>query len=197
MQHSHLLRATVCAASLLLGGTAFAQGGGHGGGHGGGGHGGGFGGGHSGGGGHGFNGGFAGGHGSSARAFSSGGNGGWNRGGWNGGHGSGGGWGYPGYGYGYGYDNPYDSAYGYDYGDPDYAYSQPDNGYDSGYNYGPGVYSQQGYQNVAPDNGQQVGQLGDYCRSPVKSCQLYQPANAGADCSCRNGNTRAQGIVSQ
>jgi hypothetical protein len=108
MRHPHVLRASVCAAVLLVGGAAFAQGANystpkagftqvavHGGGVGGGGfsgggfHGGGFhGGGFHGGGGH-----------------------------WA--HGYGGGWGG---GPGYAYDWGYPDDYAYDYDDPDYAY---------------------------------------------------------------------------
>ncbi|MGP8231202.1 MAG: hypothetical protein ACLQL2_00855 [Methylovirgula sp.] len=180
MQGSRLARALVCAAGLLIAAPAFAFGGGHGGG----GHGGGFGGG-------GFHGGgFAGGpHGGYA-------GGGWHGGGWRGG----GGWGYPVYGWGYAY--PYD--YGYDYPDDDwdYGYDYPgyDYSYDNGYNsgYGPGVYSQGGYgQNPGayPPGPQASGQLGQYCRTPVKTCQLYQASAVSAGCSCRNGATRAYGRV--
>lgn len=180
MQHSHALRAMVCAACLLLGRAAFAQGaGGAAGAHLGvvktagftpiafSGHGGR-------GGGHGFGGG---GRAMSAniggaRNFSTAGNwhgghwnqgGGWNGGGW-------GGWGYPGFAYGYGY--------------PDYAYDYPDYGYD--YSYGPGVY---GYDQYA------AGEMGSYCQTPVRSCSLTQPSAVGSACQCRNGIDWAAGTV--
>lgn len=83
--------------------------------------------------------------------------------------------GYLGFGWGYGY--PYDDfAYDYPY-DGDYAYDTPD--YD--YSYGPGVYAQTA--------------VGNYCSTPVKMCQLYEPANVGAACSCREGPGRVYGQV--
>ena len=122
MQYSNFLRAGVCAASLLLSGAAFAQGGVTPVAFGGGGHG-------FGGGGHGFSGGGMHANGGGARVHSAG--------NWHGGHGYGG-WGS---GYAYGYpDYGYDPDYAYDYGDG-YPY---DNGYayDNGYDNGPGVYAQ-------------------------------------------------------
>lgn len=100
----------------------------------------------------------------------------------NGGGWYGGGFGY--YGYPYGYDDAYDypDNTDYAYGYPgDYAYDYP--GYDSGYDYSPDVQTEAAVQ------------PGNYCRTPVKMCQLYQPANVGADCSCRDGATRAYGQV--
>jgi hypothetical protein len=188
MQVSRLLRASVFLATATLAVPALAFGG-HGGGgggfHGGGGgfHGGGFGGG-------GFHGGGGGWH---------GGGGGWHGGGWRGGYG---GWGYPGYGLGYGLGYGY--PYGYDGGYPDdwgYGYGDPgsDYGYDNGYGSGPGVYAQPGYDQGSggysgppPAN----GQLGQYCRTQVKVCQLYRASNVGAGCSCRiGGGSHAYGQV--
>ena len=85
--------------------------------------------------------------------------------------------------------------WGYDYGDPGYDYGY-DNGYGNGY--GPGVYGQEGDgQNpgayTAPP--QVNGQLGQYCRTQVKICQLYHASNVGAGCSCRTGASRAYGQV--
>jgi len=190
---------------LLCSAPAFAFGSGHGGGgFGGGGHGGGG----FAGGGHGFSGGnFHGGYSGGRTNFAAAGNhggfvgggggGAWHGGGnWHGGGWHGGGWGYPAYGWGvgvpyvYGYDYPDDGTYAYD--TPDYDYSTGDNGYDQG------VYAQGDDQGAGPysPGPEAAGQLGNYCRTPVKVCQLYQPSNVGAGCSCRDGAGRAYGQVS-
>ena len=188
MQVSRFLRASVFIAAVTLAVPALAFGG-HGGG--GGGHGGGFGGGgfHGGGfGGGGFHGGGGGWHGGGGGGWHGGGS--WRGAGWHGGYG---GWGYPAYGYGYpyGFDDGYD--WGYDYGDPGYDY-----GYDNGYGDGPGVYGQEGDgQNPGAYTPppQVNGQLGQYCRTQVKICQLHHASNVGAGCSCRTGASRAYGQV--
>jgi hypothetical protein len=190
MQYSRLLQASVCSAALLFAAPAFAFGNGHSGGFSGG-HSGGFSGARAGGAGN-FSGGYSGAH----MSFATGGP----HNGYAGAYRRGGGWG-PGYGYGwgvgapyaygydYGYDDPYDDGYAYD--TPDYDYSYDDNGY------GPGVYAQgdQGAGPYTPGPEAATGP-GNYCRTPVKVCQLYQPANVGADCSCRDGAGRAYGQVS-
>ncbi|MGB7126060.1 MAG: hypothetical protein WBD42_04435 [Methylovirgula sp.] len=161
MQHSRVLRATVCTACLLIGGTAFAQGvnystpragftkvaaqGGVGG-IGGGGHGG-------------FAGGFHGGGMHGGRSVHGGFAGGFHGGGMHGGHNWGGhggwgpnyafGWGYP---YGYGGDYDYPGDYADDYGYPYDTYAE-----------------------------------GAYCQTPQTSCPLSHPAPAGAACSCDSG----------
>ena len=37
--------------------------------------------------------------------------------------------------------------------------------------------------------------VGDYCRTPVRTCQLINPAELGASCSCRVAGGRARGSV--
>lgn len=185
MQHSHILRATVCAACLLTGGAAFAQGaagaqganvamqkGGftpvaltH----------------HAG---HSFSSGRMrgniGAHNIGGQNFNTAGNRNGARGGYGGGWG--GGWG-PGYAAGGAYPDGYgsdDPGYAYDhgYGDPGYAY---DNGYPYDNGYGPGVYAQ--------------GEPGSYCQTPENSCGLDQPSLVGAACQCRNGFDQVPGTV--
>lgn len=161
MQHSHLLRATACAACLLMGGGAFAQGAGgvqaakkggftpvvmqgHGMGRSGDIHA--------------FNSGRMNAT-VGVRGFNSAGN--WQGRGW---HGYGTGYGVWGAGYGYPYD------YGYNYDDSGYAYDGYDNGY--AYDNGPYVYAQ--------------GESGAYCQTPAGSCTLDRPSVAGAPCQCRS-----------
>lgn len=91
---------------------------------------------------------------------------------------------YPGYGYNT-YDPYYSDGY-YDQGGygPDYgyepAYQAPVGGpYQSGPSYSYG------------------SQQGNYCATPQKTCQLYQPAEVGIGCSCRapSGQGRYRGTV--
>ncbi len=125
MQHSHVLRATACAACLLIGGAAFAQGVVHA---------------------HaahvsGVKGGF-----SKVAVHGAVGGRGFHGGGYHGGWGGG-----PAFAYGWGY--PYD--YGYDYGYPGYAYDYGypnDNGYGYDYGYAPRVYAQSGTYCQTPEN---------------------------------------------
>jgi hypothetical protein len=99
------------------------------------------------------------------RSFNNAGN--WHGRGGRGGYGGGyGGWG-PGYAYGYPYD------YGYDSDDSGYAYDGYDNGYAYDNGYGPDVYAQ--------------GEPGAYCQTPDTSCALDHPSVAGAPCQCRSG----------
>lgn len=194
-----LISAAALGAALVASSPALARmGGGGGHGFGGGGfHGGGFG---------GFHGGFGG------RGFAGGG---WGRGGY-GGYGGYGGWGlaglglglgladldygygygYPGYGYGYGYP---DYGYGYGYGNPSYGA-----GYGAGYGYGnPGYgYPVTGatsyYSSSAPlVTGRSVatGQLGNYCFTSAKVCELYHASYVGNGCSCRVSGGHARGSV--
>lgn len=165
MQHSHILRATACAACLLMGGAAFAQGAG---------------------GvqaanrggftpvvmqgqgmgrsgnirGHAFNSGRMN-AGVGVRGFNSAGN--WHGRGW---HGYGAGYGVWGPGYAYGYP----SDYGYDYDKSGYAYDN-----------GPYVYAQ--------------GESGAYCQTPEMSCALDHPSVAGAPCQCRSGIDQEPGTA--
>ncbi len=178
MQHPRVLRATVCAACLLMGGAAFAQGAhdsiptarltrvfAHGaaiggvGGMGGGGVRGNF-----------AAGGVRGNFSSGVRGnFAAGGMRGihsahgWNGHHWARGYGGYGGWG-PDYAYDWGY--PYDE---WDYGYPDYAY-------DYGYPYD--TYAE-----------------GAYCQTPETSCPLDHPALAGQACQCRNGVDEVPGTT--
>jgi hypothetical protein len=172
MQHSRVLRATVCAACLLMGGAAFAQGAnysipnakftrlalngaaiGGAGGLGAGGIHGNF---STGG----VRGNFS--SGSVHNNFAAGGLHGWHgaRHHWAHGYGGGG----PDYAYGWGY--PY-YDYGWDY--PDYAY-------DYGYPYD--TYAE-----------------GAYCQTPENSCPLDHPAVAGEACQCRSGVDEVPGTT--
>jgi hypothetical protein len=168
-----LLASTALGAALLASGPALAFGGGH---FGGGGfHGGGFGGFHGGG--------FGGFH------------GGWGHGGWGGNRwgnrGWGGGWpAYAGLGLGLGYGlSAWDYGYPYDYS---YGYGYP---YDYGYGY-PGYSAP--YAAAAPlVTGRSVatGQLGNYCSTPAKTCELYHASYLGGGCSCRVPGGHARGSV--
>lgn len=82
----------------------------------------------------------------------------------------------PGYLFGGGYDYDYD----YDYG-PGY------------YPYGGGYYETPAY----PGPVTYGGQLGGFCATPQKTCQLYTPAEVGLGCSCRApaGLPRFRGTV--
>ncbi len=167
-----LLAATALGGALLLSGPASAFGvhggwGGHVGGWGGGGWGGGW---HGGGWG-----------------------GGWRGGGWNRCSGGWGGWGWGGglvgLGLGYGLAGGWDYPY-YDYYDFPYGGYAP-----YPYSYAPG------YAYVAPAapvvTGRSVatGGTGDFCSTPVKTCQLIQPSYVGGGCSCRVPGGRARGSV--
>lgn len=37
--------------------------------------------------------------------------------------------------------------------------------------------------------------IGDYCQTPIRTCQLINPAELGASCSCRVAGGRARGSV--
>jgi hypothetical protein len=104
--------------------------------------------------------------------------GGWHGGGWNGGWGGWGlGAGLVGLGLGYGLAS---DAYGYPY---DYGYYP---------GYAPGVAT------TAPlvtGRSVAVGNVGDFCSTPVKTCQLIQPSYVGGGCSCRVPGGRARGSV--
>jgi hypothetical protein len=41
-----------------------------------------------------------------------------------------------------------------------------------------------------------IGQLGIYCGTPVKTCELYHASYVGGDCSCRVPGGRSRGSVS-
>ncbi|MEJ0095598.1 MAG: hypothetical protein WDN46_19990 [Methylocella sp.] len=191
--------AAICAA-LVASGPASARGGF------GGFHGGGFGGGFHGGGFHG--GGFR-----SAGFHGGGWNGGWHGGGWHGGGWRGAGWngggwrggwnrgcwgcvagaGLLGFGLGYGLG----SDWGYDY--PDYALGYGDPyGYGYGYNYGYPGYAYSTAAVAAPvTTGRSVatGGIGNYCATPVKTCELYHASYVGVGCSCKVSGGRARGTV--
>jgi hypothetical protein len=125
--------------------------------------------------------------------------GGWRGGGWQGVYGNGGaGWGVGagllGLGLGYGLAGGGEYGYNYGYGDP-YAgyYSNP------GYAYSPGFYTTQPrIATTAPlVTGRSVatGQIGDFCTTAVKTCQLVQASYVGVGCSCRVPGGRARGSV--
>jgi hypothetical protein len=171
--------AALCGA-LVVSGPASAFGGGFGGGgfHGGGFRGAGFGGGGWRGGG--WGGGWRG------AGWRGGWNGGWNR--WNRWNGWGGNWGWGwgagllgaglGYGLASGWDYPY---YGYDYYYPNYYY--PNYAY-----FAPATPLVTG-RSVA------TGGVGDFCATPVRTCQLVHASFVGGGCSCRVAGGRARGSV--
>jgi hypothetical protein len=119
--------------------------------------------------------------------------GGWRGGGWNRWSGGWGGWGWGGglvgLGLGYGLAGGWDYPY-YDYYDFPYGGYAP-----YPYSYAPG------YAYVAPAaplvTGRSVatGGIGDFCSTPVKTCQLIQPSYVGGGCSCRVPGGRARGSV--
>lgn len=41
-----------------------------------------------------------------------------------------------------------------------------------------------------------TGQMGIYCTTPAKTCELYHASYVGGDCSCRIPGGRARGLVS-
>jgi hypothetical protein len=176
-----LLASAALGAALVASGPAlaFRGGGGFGGFHGGGFHGG-FGGFHGGFGGRGFAGGWGGGWGH-----------GWRGGGWN--RGWGGGWPvYAGLGLGLGYGlSSWDYGYPYDYS---YGYGYP---YDYGYGY-PGYSAPYAAATAPLVTGRSVatGQLGNYCTTPAKTCELYHASYVGNGCSCRVPGGHARGSVS-
>ncbi len=115
---------------------------------------------------------------------------GWRRNGWHGGWaGDYSGWDWTlgaglsaGLGLGYGSSSGWDYPYGY----PGYAYA-------------PGYYASVPLvATTAPlVTGRSValGGVGDFCATPVKTCQLLQPSYVGGGCSCRVPGGRARGTV--
>ena len=186
-----LMAASALCGALVASGPASAFGG-HFGGFGGGAHFGGFGGGaHFGGFGVGRVGGWGGGGWRGAGwggGWNRGWNTGWNRwsGGWNG-WGWGWGGGLVGLGLGYGLASGWDYPY-YDYWDYPYGGYTP--------------YYAPGYAYATPVPGPLVtgrsvatGGIGDFCATPVRTCQLVQPSYVGGGCSCRVPGGRARGSV--
>jgi len=90
------------------------------------------------------------------------------------GYGLAGGWDYPYYDY---YDFPYGgyAPYPYSYA-PGYAYVAP-------------------AAPVVTGRSVATGGTGDFCSTPVKTCQLIQPSYVGGGCSCRVPGGRARGSV--
>lgn len=74
------------------------------------------------------------------------------------------------------------AAYPYYYGAPYYGYETP-------YYYGRPYYAEPYY--VAPVS----SGIGEYCRTPVRTCRLINPAELGVGCSCRVAGGRAYGSV--
>jgi hypothetical protein len=92
---------------------------------------------------------------------------------------------------------PFFSGGSWDYGYPYRDDAYPDYAYDYGY---PGY----DYSSASPDyaaaplvTGRSVatGQMGNYCTTPVKTCELYHASYAGNSCSCRVPGGRARGSV--
>ena len=88
---------------------------------------------------------------------------------------------------------PFFSGGGWDYGypyHPDYAYHYSYPGYNNS-------YASPAYP-AAPlgaDRSAATGQMGNYCTTPVKTCELYHASYAGNSCSCRVPGGRARGSV--
>ena len=74
------------------------------------------------------------------------------------------------------------AAYPYYYGAPYYDYG-------TSYYYGRPYYAEPYY--VAPVS----SGIGEYCRTPVRTCRLIDPAELGVGCSCRVAGGRAYGSV--
>jgi hypothetical protein len=112
---------------------------------------------------------------------------------------------FPGFAGGWDYGYPYADC-GYwggaycGYGYPDYAYDYG-NGYpDYAYDYGYPATGSSGYYSAAPlVTGRSVatGQLGSYCTSSVKACELHHPSYVGGSCSCRVPDGHARGFVTR
>lgn len=74
------------------------------------------------------------------------------------------------------------AAYPYYYGAPYYGYEAP-------YYYRRPYYAEPYY--AAPVS----SGIGEYCRTPVRTCKLINPAELGVGCSCRVSGGRAYGEV--
>jgi hypothetical protein len=74
----------------------------------------------------------------------------------------------------------------------------PDPGHCWAYPAGSAPYSAFGSAPAPPVTGRSVatGQLGIYCDTPVKTCELYHASYVGGDCSCRVPGGRSWGSVS-
>ena len=69
------------------------------------------------------------------------------------------------------------------------------------YRYGP-AYGYEGYAGYPAYTPVTYGapaadwsEIGQYCSTPVKTCELYSPAQVGSGCSCRIEGGRARGAV--
>jgi hypothetical protein len=100
--------------------------------------------------------------------------------------------GFGGGGFGYGLGGfGYDDAFGYG---GDYAYGYPADTY--GYGYGdPAYYGGVQYGELPVQTGRSVAASGDFCRTPVRSCQLSAPTAIGTPCSCVSRSNTANGLV--
>jgi hypothetical protein len=74
----------------------------------------------------------------------------------------------------------------------------PDPGHCWAYPAGSAAYSAFGSAPAPLVMGRSVatGQLGIYCATPVKTCELYHASYVGGDCSCRVPGGRSRGSVS-
>jgi len=64
------------------------------------------------------------------------------------------------------------------------------------YYYGTPYYDEPAYYYRRPYYSAPVSSgIGDYCRTPVRTCQLINPAEIGVGCSCRVAGGRAYGSV--
>ncbi|MBA4222356.1 MAG: hypothetical protein C0458_16625 [Methylobacterium sp.] len=64
------------------------------------------------------------------------------------------------------------------------------------YYYGAPYYDEPAYYYRRPYYAAPVSSgVGDYCQTPVRTCQLINPSNLGGGCSCRVAGGRARGTV--
>jgi hypothetical protein len=76
------------------------------------------------------------------------------------------------------------------YPDPGHCWAYPISG--------PATYEALGWTPAPLATGRSVatGQMGIYCATPVKTCELYHASYVGGDCSCRVPGGRSRGSVS-
>ncbi|UDL93007.1 hypothetical protein LGH83_10195 [Lichenihabitans sp. PAMC28606] len=127
------------------------------------------------------------------------------------GYGLAGGYGYDDDAYGYGYGSSFDGIgpgyadgttfYGQGYGPADVYGGNPDALIQdaprtiAGYTPGP---AQIGTARHSDQDEEERTAIGNACRTPVKTCDLYEPAQIGGGCSCKvAGRSRARGAVVQ
>jgi hypothetical protein len=95
---------------------------------------------------------------------------------------------------------PVPSARQYSYPPGYYKYGNPfDFSYPNGAGSPPAAQAARSAAAPPPATGRSVatGPLGNYCATPVITCELRHAAYAGAGCSCRVSGGRARGVVTR